>query len=166
MHAAHERITYERLKAALAGVGLRRQPLLVPVTVAVGERAADLAAEHAADLQALGLEVDRLSRETLVVRQVPALLAEGDAAALVRDVLADFAEHGLSTRVTEQLHGLLATMACHGAVRAQRRLSLAEMNALLREMEATERSGQCSHGRPTWVQLRLADLDQLFLRGR
>ncbi|CAK0762052.1 DNA mismatch repair protein MutL [Gammaproteobacteria bacterium] len=165
MHAAHERITYERLKTALAGEGLRRQPLLVPITVEVGERSADLAVEHADELRELGLEIDRLGRGTLMVRQVPTLLAKGDAAALVKDVLADFAEHGVSTRVTEHLNHLLATLACHGSIRAHRRLSLVEMNALLRDMEATERSGQCNHGRPTWVQLRLADLDRLFLRG-
>ncbi|CAK0738431.1 DNA mismatch repair protein MutL [Gammaproteobacteria bacterium] len=166
MHAAHERITYERLKTALAGEGLRRQPLLIPVTVEVGERAASLAVEHANELLELGLVVDQLGRGTLVVREVPTLLAKGDAAALVKDVLADFAEHGMSTRITEQLNHLLATLACHGSVRAHRRLSILEMDALLRDMEATERSGQCNHGRPTWVQLRMADLDQLFLRGR
>jgi len=165
MHAAHERITYERLKTAVAGEGLRRQPLLLPVTAEVGERAVDLAIEHADELRELGLVVDQLGRGTLVVREVPSLLAKGDAAALVKDVLADFSEHGMSTRITEHLNRLLATLACHGSVRAHRRLSIVEMNALLRDMEITERSSQCNHGRPTWVQLRMGDLDRLFMRG-
>jgi DNA mismatch repair protein MutL len=166
MHAAHERITYERLKRSFEGEGIRAQPLLVPVTVAVSEREALLAEEAAEIFAELGLEIDRLGPERLVVRQVPALLRNADAAALVRDVLSDMSEHGISTRLREAHNAVLSTMACHGSVRANRQLSLAEMNALLRDMEQTERSGQCNHGRPTWVQLRLEELDRLFLRGQ
>ena len=166
MHAAHERITYERLKRGFEGEGIRAQPLLVPVTVAVSEREAALAEEAAEVFAELGLEIDRLGPERLVVRQVPALLRNADVAALVRDVLSDMSEHGISTRLREAHNAVLATMACHGSVRANRQLNIAEMNALLRDMEQTERSGQCNHGRPTWVQLRLEELDRLFLRGQ
>lgn len=166
MHAAHERITYEGLKRSHAGEGIRAQPLLVPVTLAVSEREAALAEEAAPVFAELGFEVDRLGPERLVVRQVPALLRHADAAALVRDVLSDMSEHAVSTRLREAHNAVLATMACHGSVRANRQLSVAEMNALLRDMERTERSGQCNHGRPTWVQLRLEELDRLFLRGQ
>ncbi len=166
MHAAHERISYERLKRAFEGEGIRAQPLLVPVTVAVSEREAALAEEATAVFAELGLEIDRLGPERLVVRQVPALLRNADVAALVRDVLSDMSEHGISTRLREAHNAVLSTMACHGSVRANRQLSIAEMNALLRDMEQTERSGQCNHGRPTWVQLRLEELDRLFLRGQ
>ncbi len=166
MHAAHERITYERLKHASEGEGIRAQPLLVPVTVAVSEREAALAEEAVDVFAELGLEIDRLGPEQLVVRQVPALLRNADVAALVRDVLSDMSEHGISTRLREAHNAVLSTMACHGSVRANRQLSIAEMNALLRDMEQTERSGQCNHGRPTWVQLRLEELDRLFLRGQ
>ncbi|MBI5461255.1 MAG: DNA mismatch repair endonuclease MutL [Gammaproteobacteria bacterium] len=166
MHAAHERITYERLKRAFEGEGIRAQPLLVPVTVAVSEREAALAEEASEVFAELGLEIDRLGPERLVVRQVPALLRNADVAALVRDVLSDMSEHGISTRLREAHNAVLSTLACHGSVRANRQLSIAEMNALLRDMEQTERSGQCNHGRPTWVQLRLEELDRLFLRGQ
>ncbi|MDQ2696109.1 MAG: DNA mismatch repair endonuclease MutL [Pseudomonadota bacterium] len=166
MHAAHERITYERLKAGLEQDGIRSQPLLVPVTVPVSRAEALLAEEEAAALAELGLEVALLGPQTLGVRALPAPLAGADAAQLLRDVLADLRAHGRSDRVRETVNALLATLACHGAVRAHRQLSLAEMNALLRDMERTERSGQCNHGRPTWVQLKLDDLDKLFLRGR
>ncbi|MFA7592934.1 MAG: DNA mismatch repair endonuclease MutL [Thiohalobacteraceae bacterium] len=166
MHAAHERITYEGLKRSYAGEGIRAQPLLVPVTLTVSEREATLAEEAAPVFAELGFEVGRLGPERLVVRQVPALLRHADAAALVRDVLSDLSTHTVSTRLREAHNAVLATMACHGSVRANRQLSVAEMNALLRDMERTERSGQCNHGRPTWVQLRLEDLDRLFLRGQ
>jgi DNA mismatch repair protein MutL len=166
MHAAHERIGYEKLKAAHDGEGLRRQPLLVPVTVAVSEREAEVAEREADTLAGLGFEVDRAGPQSLLLRAVPALLAQGDVEALLRDVLADLREHGASRRVAEARDGLLATMACHGAVRANRRLTLPEMDALLREMEATERSGQCNHGRPTWARFSLAEIDRWFLRGR
>jgi len=166
MHAAHERITYERLKRASEGEGIRAQPLLVPVPVAVSEREAALAEEAVNVFAELGLEIGRLGPEQLVVRQVPALLRNADVVALVRDVLSDMSEHGISTRLREAHNAVLSTMACHGSVRANRQLSIAEMNALLRDMEQTERSGQCNHGRPTWVQLRLEELDRLFLRGQ
>ena len=173
MHAAHERIGYEKLKAAHDGEGLRSQPLLVPRSVAVSEREADLAEAHAAELASLGFDVVRSGPASLSLRSVPALLAQGDVEALLRDVLADLREgegdgaaRSGSDRVTAARDALLATMACHGAVRAHRRLSLPEMNALLREMEATERSGQCNHGRPTWARFTLAEMDRWFLRGR
>lgn len=166
MHAAHERITYERLKSAMASEGLRGQPLLVPESLALSQRETDCAEEHAEWFQRLGFELQRLGPETLAIRQTPALLRQAEAGRLVRDVLADLLEYGSSDRIQAHLNELLATMACHGAVRANRRLTLPEMNALLRDMEHTERSGQCNHGRPTWTQLGMDELDRLFLRGR
>jgi DNA mismatch repair protein MutL len=166
MHAAHERIGYEKLKCAHDGEGLRTQPLLVPLTVAVSEREADVADRETDTLAALGFELTRSGPQSLVLRSVPALLAHGNVEALLRDVLADLREHGESRRVGAARDELLATMACHGAVRANRRLTLPEMNALLREMEVTERSGQCNHGRPTWARFSLAEIDRWFLRGR
>lgn len=166
MHAAHERIGYERLKAAHDGEGLRTQPLLVPASLAVSEREADVAEREAETLAQLGFEVQRSGPQSLLLRSVPALLADTDVEALLRDVLADLREHGRSARVGAQRDALLATMACHAAVRAHRRLTLPEMNALLRQMEATERSGQCNHGRPTWARFSLAEIDAWFLRGR
>lgn len=166
MHAAHERIGYEKLKAAHDSEGLRMQPLLVPQTVAVAEREADVAEREAATLSELGFDVSRAGPQTLLLRGVPALLAGGDTEALLRDVLADLREHGESRRVRTARDELLSTMACHGAVRANRRLTVPEMNALLRQMEETERSGQCNHGRPTWTRFAMADIDRWFLRGR
>jgi len=166
MHAAHERIGYERLKSAHDGLGLRAQPLLVPLALAVGERDAEVAEREAQTLAELGFDVTRNGPQTLAVRSVPALLAQADPEALLRDVLADLREHGASRRVAAARDGLLSTMACHGAVRAHRRLTLPEMNALLRDMEATERSGQCNHGRPTWARFSLGEIDRWFLRGR
>lgn len=166
MHAAHERITYERMKTAVDAQGIRAQPLLVPVSVAVSSAEADCAEEQAAALADLGFELERVASESILVRQVPALLARADIEQLVRDVLADVREHGSSQRISDYRDELLSTMACHGSVRANRQLSIAEMNALLRDMERTERSGQCNHGRPTWVFQSMADLDRLFLRGR
>ncbi|MBE2211070.1 MAG: DNA mismatch repair endonuclease MutL [Xanthomonadaceae bacterium] len=166
MHAAHERINYEKLKAAFDGEGLRLQPLLVPMPIAVSLREAELVEREGEALQQLGFEVARSGEQSLLLRAVPALLAQGDPQALLRDVLADFVEHGQSPRVSEARDALLSTMACHGSVRANRRLSLPEMNALLREMEATERSAQCNHGRPTWTRFSLAEIDRWFLRGR
>ncbi|MGO4550103.1 DNA mismatch repair endonuclease MutL [Lysobacter sp. 2RAF19] len=166
MHAAHERIGYEKLKGAHDGEGLRTQPLLVPMNVAVSEREADVAEREAGTLAALGFELTRSGPGSLLLRSVPALLVDGDVEALLRDVLADLREHGESRRIAAARDELLSTMACHGAVRANRRLTIAEMNALLREMEATERSGQCNHGRPTWTRFALADIDKWFLRGR
>ena len=166
MHAAHERITYERFKRAWERDGIRAQPLLVPVSVAVSPREAELAEEHQETFARLGMEVARLGAETLVVRALPALLRECDAERLLRDLLSELAVHGTSERLREEINQVLSTMACHGSVRANRRLTVDEMNALLRDMEATERSGQCNHGRPTWTALDLAALDKLFLRGR
>ncbi|WP_372012892.1 DNA mismatch repair endonuclease MutL [Pseudoxanthomonas sp. 10H] len=166
MHAAHERIGYERLKGAHDGIGLRAQPLLVPLALAVGERDADVAEREAQTLADLGFDVTRSGPQTLNVRSVPALLAHAEPEALLRDVLADLREHGDSRRVAAARDELLSTMACHGAVRANRRLTVPEMNALLRDMEATERSGQCNHGRPTWARFSLGEIDRWFLRGR
>ncbi len=166
MHAAHERITYERMKQALEQERLRRQSLLVPLPLAVSAAEADCAETHCESLFALGLELERVAGEAIVVRQVPALLKDADIEQLVRDVLSDLLEFGASDRLQSRQNELLSTMACHGSVRANRRLGLDEMNALLRDMEATERSGQCNHGRPTWVWQSMADLDKLFLRGR
>ncbi|MFP6799198.1 MAG: DNA mismatch repair endonuclease MutL [Pseudomonas sp.] len=166
MHAAHERITYERLKVAMASEGLRGQPLLVPESIAVSQREADCAEEHAEWFQRLGFELQRFGPETLAIRQIPALLKQAEATRLVQDVLGDLLEYGTTDRIQAHLNELLGTMACHGAVRANRRLTLPEMNALLRDMEHTERSGQCNHGRPTWTQMGMDDLDKLFLRGR
>jgi DNA mismatch repair protein MutL len=165
-HAAHERVTYEKLKQQRQSGSVPSQPLLLPIRLAVSDAEAELAAENAEALRDLGIELDRLGPNTLLIRALPALLAQGDGEGLVRDVLADLNAQGHSRKVEEQINGLLASLACHGSVRANRKLSLPEMNALLREMEATERSGQCNHGRPTWVQLSLADLNGLFLRGR
>ena len=166
MHAAHERIGYEKLKAAHDGAGLRTQPLLVPSSLAVSEREADIAEREVQTLAELGFEVQRSGPQSLLLRSVPALLAQGDVEALLRDVLTDLREHGSTRRIADTRDSLLATMACHGAVRANRRLSLPEMNALLRAMEVTERSGQCNHGRPTWTTFNLAEIDKWFLRGR
>ncbi len=166
MHAAHERIGYEKLKAAHDGAGLRTQPLLVPASMSVSEREGDIAEREAETLSRLGFEVARSGPQSLLMRSVPALLAQGDVEALLRDVLADLREHGTTRRIEETRDQLLATMACHGAVRANRRLTIHEMNALLRDMEATERSGQCNHGRPTWTRFNLAEMDRWFLRGR
>ncbi|MEG2803204.1 DNA mismatch repair endonuclease MutL [Stenotrophomonas sp.] len=166
MHAAHERIGYERLKTAHDGMGLHAQPLLVPITLAVGERDADTAEREADTLVALGFEITRSGPGSLHVRSIPALLANAEPEGLLRDVLTDLREHGQSRRIATARDELLSTMACHGAVRANRRLTVPEMNALLRDMEITERSGQCNHGRPTWARFSLADIDRWFLRGR
>ncbi|MBT8108884.1 MAG: DNA mismatch repair endonuclease MutL [Gammaproteobacteria bacterium] len=166
MHAAHERITYEKLKASYAGRDLVRQPLLVPATISVAENEANLIEESGDALQKLGLVVDRSGPVTLTVREVPALLRNADVESLLRDVLSDLSESGRSHRIDDESDELLATMACHHSVRANRLLSIDEMNALLREMEATERADQCNHGRPTWTTITMSELDRLFLRGR
>ena len=166
MHAAHERITYEKLKAQHDAGDIRSQRLLVPMQLAVSEKEAAAAEEHGPRFEALGFEIRRSGPQSVLVRQVPLLLDDSDIAALVRDVIADVITHGDSRRIQEVENALLSSMACHGSVRANRRLTIPEMNALLREMEITERSGQCNHGRPTTVQLTMAELDRLFLRGR
>ena len=165
-HAAHERVTYERLKQQFNNGSVPSQPLLLPIKIAVSAGEADLAEQHQEFFNALGFELSRSGPETIVLRSVPVLLAGGDSESLIRDVLADIIEHGLSTRIQEKANEVLATVACHGSVRARRRLSIDEMNALLRDMERTERIGQCNHGRPTWVELSTQELDKFFLRGR
>ena len=166
MHAAHERIVYERLKNQLDGARITSQPLLIPATFAATPHEVATAESAAAVLQRLGLEITPFSPKTLAVRAVPTSLAAGDAVELARSVLAELSQHEAGTVIERAQHELLATMACHGAVRANRRLTHEEMNALLRQMEATERSDQCNHGRPTWRQLSMKELDALFLRGR
>ena len=166
MHAAHERITYERLKTSCDTEGIKSQPLLVPLAVTVSESEAEMLAEKSDQLAELGIEINHASEDSIIVRAVPTLLAKTDVESLIRDVISDLAEYGESRRIEQSRDELLSTMACHGSVRANRRLTIAEMNALLRDMEETERSGQCNHGRPTWCEMSLAELDGLFLRGR
>jgi len=166
MHAAHERIVYERLKTQLDGAAIASQPLLIPATFAATPQEIATAEACAAVLPALGLEITPFSPRTLAVRAVPGTLADGDPVELARSVLAELAQHDASTVVQRAQNELLGAMACHGAVRANRRLTIDEMNALLRQMEATERSDQCNHGRPTWRQLSVKELDSLFMRGR
>jgi DNA mismatch repair protein MutL len=166
MHAAHERIVYERLKTQLDGAAIASQPLLIPAIFAATPQEVATAEACAAVLTTLGLEITPFSPRTLAVRAVPGTLADGDPVELARGVLAELAQHDASTVVQRAQNELLSTMACHGAVRANRRLTIDEMNALLRQMEATERSDQCNHGRPTWRQLSVRELDSLFMRGR
>ena len=166
MHAAHERITYERMKQSWAEDRLVSQPMLVPASMAVSQKEADLAEDNGELFQRLGFKLQRMGPETLVIREVPVLLQNANAEQLLRDVLADIATHGVSSRIESSIDALLGTMACHGSVRANRKLTIPEMNGLLRDMERTERSGQCNHGRPTWSQMTMKDLDKLFLRGR
>jgi len=166
MHAAHERITYERMKNAFDLQGLVSQPLLVPENLAVSQREADAVESNQAVFTQLGFGVERAASESIIVREIPAILRGSEVEKLLRDVLSDLLEHGSSERIRDHINEILSTMACHGSVRANRRLTLPEMNALLRDMEITERSGQCNHGRPTWSQLTVEELDKLFLRGR
>ena len=166
MHAAHERIVYERLKQQLDTTRITSQPLLIPASFAATPQEISTAENCSEVLQQLGLEVSALSAKTLAVRAVPTSLAQGDAVELARSVLAELAQHDAATVVQRAQNDILATMACHGAVRANRKLTLDEMNALLRQMEDTERSDQCNHGRPTWRQVSMRELDALFLRGR
>ncbi len=166
MHAAHERITYERLKKGFDDRNLVRQPLLVPESISVAESEANLIEENGEMLAGLGLVVDRAGPSSVTVREVPALLKNSNVESLLRDVLSDLSEAGQSNRIVDAGDDYLATMACHHSVRANRLLSLDEMNALLREMEQTERADQCNHGRPTWTTVTMSELDRLFLRGR
>jgi DNA mismatch repair protein MutL len=166
MHAAHERILYERLKTALIAGALQTQTLLTPVTLTVSPQEQRQVEEHCALFAKAGLELTMLGPDTVAVRQIPALLAGSDIVGLVRDMLADLVAHETSDRTETAILALLASLACHEAVCAHRPLNLLEMNALLRDMEHTDRSGQCNHGRPTWIQLTLDELDRLFRRGR
>ena len=166
MHAAHERITYERLKTAREGEGIKSQPLLVPMTISVSSKEAQMVEDQAEIFNELGFEIDRIAEESIKLRQIPVVLSNSDVETLLRDVLSDLLTHGSSTRIEQEINEILSTMACHGSVRANRKLTIEEMNALLRDMEITERSGQCNHGRPTWIQLTIAELDKLFMRGR
>lgn len=166
MHAAHERILYEKLKAGFEDKAVVRQPLLVPTSVAVAQSEADMVERSAGVFENLGLIIDRTGPTSLVIREVPALLRNADAESLLRDVLADLSQAGESNRVEDMCHDFLATMACHHSVRANRMLSVEEMNALLREMEVTDRADQCNHGRPTWTAITMTELDKLFLRGQ
>lgn len=166
MHAAHERIVYEQLKTQIDAQRISSQPLLIPATFPATAQEVATAEACAEALQELGLEISTLSGKTLAVRAVPSTLAQGDAVALARSVLAELSQHDASTVVQRARNELLATMACHGAVRANRKLTIDEMNGLLRQMEVTDRSDQCNHGRPTWRQLTMRELDALFLRGR
>ena len=154
------------MKTACDADGIRSQPLLVPMSISVSEGEADILDEFSQELGDLGIEVQRASEESIIVRAVPTLLSKGNVEQLIRDVLSDLAEFGESKRVTQHRDEILSTMACHGSVRANRKLTVPEMNSLLRDMEETERSGQCNHGRPTWCELTLRELDSLFLRGR
>lgn len=166
MHAAHERITYERMKSAYDDQGLVSQPLLVPENLTVSQREAAMVEESQSVFNQLGFSVQRAGSESVIIREIPAILRGSEVEGLLRDVLSDLLEHGSSARIREHINEILSTMACHGSVRANRKLTIPEMNALLRDMETTERSGQCNHGRPTWSQLSVEELDKLFLRGR
>ena len=166
MHAAHERVIYEQLKQQIAEKKLTAQPLLVPLTINFSEREAIALENHQGTLQQLSVHIDRLSQTTIVVREVPDLLRDSQIEPLLRDIAADLVQTEKSERIDHFIQHILGTMACHAAVRAQRKLTLPEMNALLRAMENTEHSSSCNHGRPTWTQFSLAELDKLFLRGR
>ena len=166
MHAAHERIMYEKLKTALDAAEIPMQPLLVPVTMNAAALDIATAEENTAVLRQIGFDVTPASPTALTIRAVPAMLADADTRNLATDVLREVREYGASRVLTERRNELLGTMACHAAVRANRRLTVMEMNALLRDMEATERSGLCNHGRPTWHQISVTELDKLFMRGR
>ena len=165
-HAAHERITYERLKIAVDNQNVQSQPLLVPITLSVSEGEADTAEQFADEFARFGVLLQRAAPESIMIRQIPVILQQAEVEGLVTDMLADLMQHGSSDRIQAHRNEILGTMACHGSVRANRKLTIPEMNGLLRDMEETERSGQCNHGRPTWTQMSMSDLDKLFLRGR
>lgn len=165
-HAAHERVTYERLKAQYQQGAIASQPLLLPIKMTVSSREADLAEQEQAFFLSLGFDLSRTGVEALALRAAPALFGQGDMEGLIRDVLSDILAQGMSQRIEEKSNAVLASVACHGSVRAQRRLTIPEMNALLRDMEKTERSGQCNHGRPTWIALSKQELDKFFMRGQ
>jgi len=166
MHAAHERIVYEKMKEAVSQQSIASQTLLVPLTIHLSERETNCVEEAETLFSQLGFRVERLGKESIAVREVPQLLVNGPLEQLIRDIIADLIEHGSSSRVEEHINHLLGTLACHASVRAGRRLTIPEMNALLREMEKTDHSGQCNHGRPTTRQLSLNELDKLFMRGK
>jgi DNA mismatch repair protein MutL len=166
MHAAHERTVYEKLKSALDSHTLSMQPLLIPATFTADRLDIVTIEENGAVLHEIGFEISPISSTMLAVRAVPAALKDADVVKLARDVLNEIREFGGSRALTSRRNELLSTMACHGAVRANRMLTIPEMNGLLREMEATERSGQCNHGRPTWFEISRAELDKMFMRGR
>jgi DNA mismatch repair protein MutL len=166
MHAAHERITYEWFKQAMASQGIRSQTLLVPLAISVSERETHAVEQHKQWFEKLGIDIQVGSKESVIVRKVPTLLAKTDIESLIKDVLAEIVMLGSSTKIEASINELLSSMACHGSVRANRQMTIVEMNALLREMEKTERADQCNHGRPTWVQMDMKQLDRLFLRGQ
>lgn len=165
-HAAHERIVYERMKIDFEKETIIVQTLLVPISISVSQAEIACLEEHRGDMLAIGIELEQAGEESIVIRQIPALLGNANVEELVRDVLSDLMKYGLSTIIKDRKNELIATMACHGSVRANRQLTIGEMNALLRDMEVTERSGQCNHGRPTWVQLTTEQLNRFFLRGQ
>lgn len=166
MHAAHERITYEYLKSSHLEDAIRSQPLLVPLAISISQKEADIAEEFSKIFEKLGFNIDRLAPEKIVIRAIPTLLRSADIESLTRDVLSDLIAHGSTNRVELEINEILSTMACHNSVRANHKLSIPEMNALLRDMERTDRSGQCNHGRPTWTQMSIDQLDKLFMRGQ
>ena len=166
MHAAHERVLYEKLKQDFSEKRLTAQQLLLPLTIPLSESETNLLENHIAIFQKLGLGIERISLDTVIVRETPNLLHDSTIEQLVRDIASDLITHEKSSQIEDRIDHWLSTMACHAAVRAQRKLSLLEMNALLRAMENTKHSGQCNHGRPTWKQFSLAELDRLFLRGQ
>ena len=166
MHAAHERITYERMKKQFAADALKNQKLLVPIQINVSSREVDVVESQQEWFAQLGFEISVTGEESLVIRKIPAMLAQADVENLIKDVLSEIVALGSSQKIEAQINEIMSTMACHGSVRANRQLTIPEMNSLLRDMEATERSGQCNHGRPTWTLVTLSELDKLFLRGR
>ena len=166
MHAAHERIVYEQLKSQHQQGEVATQPLLMPLTINVSQQEAELTEQHQDLFLKFGFHIERFGNESIVVREIPSFLQQGDVNELIRDVLSDLNMFGSSEKLEQAKNQILSTMACYGSIRAHRKLTLTEMNALLREMETTERSAQCNHGRPTWVQLSIDQLDKLFKRGQ